>query len=56
MSKALNEAMIPNKFPILVIEELLEQLSWSLNFSKLDLKFRYHYINVRPENVPKTSF
>ncbi|GBG85112.1 hypothetical protein CBR_g39679 [Chara braunii] len=54
--RGLNAITVKNAEPLPRIDDLLDQVQGAKYFSKIDLKFRYHQIEVHPDDQYKTAF
>jgi hypothetical protein len=54
--KALNDKTIKDKFPILLVEEVMVELCGASFFTKLDLRSGYHQVRMHPDDVEKMTF
>jgi len=54
--RMLNKVIIKNRYPLLRIYDLMDQLVGAEVFSKIDLRSGYHQIRVKAGDISKTAF
>ena len=54
--RALNKIMTKNRYPVLQIDDSLDQLKNAIYFTKLDLRSGYHQVQIGDQDMWKISF
>ena len=52
----LNKMTIKNRYPLPRIDDLFNQVEGTKFFSNIDLRFGYHQVRIRDEDIPKNFF
>ena len=54
--RQLNRATIKHKYPVSRIDDIFDQLQGVAIFSKINLRFGYHQLWIKGEDMPKITF
>ncbi|GKC50667.1 putative reverse transcriptase domain-containing protein, partial [Tanacetum coccineum] len=54
--RELNKLTVKNRYPLLRIDDLFDQLQGARYFSKIDIRSGYHQLRVHEDDIPKIAF
>jgi hypothetical protein len=54
--RSLDDVTIKNKYPLLWIEDLFDQMKGASVFYTIDLRSGYHQLKIQESDIPKTTF
>ncbi|GJU13113.1 putative reverse transcriptase domain-containing protein [Tanacetum coccineum] len=54
--RELNKLTVKNRYPLLRIDDIFDQLQGSCVYLKIDLQSGYHQLRIREEDIPITTF
>nr|GEX41349.1 reverse transcriptase domain-containing protein [Tanacetum cinerariifolium] len=54
--RELNKLTVKNRYPLLRIDDLFDQLQGSSMYSKIDMRSGYHQLCIKEEDIPITAF
>ncbi|GKE70038.1 putative reverse transcriptase domain-containing protein, partial [Tanacetum coccineum] len=54
--RELNKLTVKNRYPLLRIDDLFDQLQGLSVYSKIDLRSGYHQLRIKEEDIPITTF
>jgi len=54
--RQLNKVKVKNRYPLLRIDDLFDQLKGARVFSKIDLRSGYHQLRIKEQDIQKTAF
>nr|GFA24117.1 putative reverse transcriptase domain-containing protein [Tanacetum cinerariifolium] len=54
--RELTKLIVKNRYPLLRIDNLFDQLQGLSVYSKIDLRSRYHQLRIKEEDIPITAF
>lgn len=54
--RQLNKITIKNKYPLTIIDDLMDQLVGACVINKINLRYGYHQIREKNEDISKTAF
>ena len=49
--RQLNKITVKNKYPLPIIDDLFDQMRGAKVFSKIDLRFGYHQVRIKDEDI-----